>query len=210
MTEAEKMLAGMIYDTSDKELAARRALAHRLSKDYNDTYEDEEEKRAEIIKTLLPNLGKGSYLQGPIQFDYGCYTTFGENCFANFNFTVLDCCPITIGNDVFFGPNCMLAAPIHPLISEERKMRFKPDGTAYDLEYAAPITIGDGCWLASNVTVCGGVTIGKNCVIGAGSVVTRDIPDGVFAAGAPCKVIRKITENDSIYNKPELFPRNAK
>lgn len=210
MTETEKMLAGMIYDTSDKELAARRTLAHRLSKDYNDTYEDEEEKRAEIIGRLLPNIGKCTYFQGPIQFDFGCYTTFGDNCFANFNFTVLDCCPITIGNDVFFGPNCMLAAPIHPLISEERKMRFKPDGTAYDLEYAAPITIGDGCWLASNVTVCGGVTIGKNCVIGAGSVVTRDIPDNSFAAGAPCKVIRKITENDSIYNKPELFPHNAK
>lgn len=206
MTETEKMLSGMIYDTSDKELAKRRARAHRLSKDYNDTYEDEEEKRAAIISELLPNMGKGSYIQGPVQFDYGCYTTFGENCFANFNFTVLDCCPITIGNDVFFGPNCMLAAPIHPLIAEERKMRFKPDGTAYDLEYAAPITIGDGCWLASNVTVCGGVTIGKNCVIGAGSVVTHDIPDNSFAAGVPCKVIREITEEDSIYKKAELFP----
>lgn len=104
MTETEKMLSGMIYDTSDKELAKRRTLAHKLSKDFNDTYEDEEEKRAEILKELLPNLGKGSYIQGPIQFDYGCYTTFGENCFANFNLTVLDCCPITIGNDVFFGP----------------------------------------------------------------------------------------------------------
>ena len=142
---------------------------------------------------------------GPIICDYGIYTTIGERCFANFNFTVLDCCPVTIGNDVFFGPNCTIATPIHPLLNEERKLRYKEDGTLYDLEYAAPITIEDGCWLASGVTVCGGVTIGKGCVIGANSVVTRDIPAGVFAAGNPCRVIREITEQDSIYLKKDLF-----
>ena len=84
-------------------------------------------------------------------------------------------------------------------------MYFKEDGTMYDKEYAKPITIGDGCWLASGVTVCGGVRIGKGCVIGAGSVVTKDIPDGVFAAGNPCRVIRKITKEDSVYLKKELF-----
>lgn len=205
MTEKEKMLAGKIYDPSDEELTRLRVQAHRLSKDFNDTYEDEEEKRAEILKKLLPNLGKNSAVLSPIMFDYGVFTTFGERCFANFNLTVLDCCPVNIGDDVFFGPNCTIATPIHPLLNEERKLRFKEDGTPYDLEYAAPINIGSGCWIASNVTVCGGVTIGKNCVIGAGSVVTRDIPDRVFAAGVPCKVIRPITENDSIYMKKELF-----
>ncbi len=205
MTETEKMLAGKIYDPSDKELTKNRVQAHKLSKDFNDTYEDEEEKRAEILSRLVPHLGEGSAFMGPIYFDYGIYTEFGEGCFANFNFTVLDCCPIKIGNDVFFGPNCTLAAPIHPLINEERKLRTKEDGTLYDLEYAAPIVIGNGCWLASNVTVCGGVTIGDGCVIGAGSVVTRDIPSGVFAAGSPCRVIRPITEQDSIYLKKELF-----
>ena len=94
---------------------------------------------------------------------------------------------------------------MHPLLPEERNLRLKEDGTAYDLEYAKPITIEDDCWLASNVTVCGGVTIGKGTVIGAGSVVTKDIPSGVFAAGNPCRVIRKITEDDSIYLKKELF-----
>lgn len=201
----EKMLSGKLYDTSDEKLAAMRTKAHKLSKDYNDLYEDETEKRAKILSELVPNMGKGTYLQGPIQFDYGCFTTLGTNCYANFNLTVLDCCPVKIGNDVFFGPNCSLLTPIHPMLAEERKMRFKADGTAYDLEYAAPITIGDGCWLAAGVQVCGGVTIGKNCVIGAGSVVTRDISDGVFAAGNPCRVIRKITEEDSIYLKKELF-----
>lgn len=201
----EKMLGGKIYDTSDEQLAMMRTKAHRLCKDYNDTYEDEEDKRTAIIQELIPNAGKGTYLQGPVQFDYGVFTSFGTNCYANFNLVVLDCCSVTIGNDVFFGPNCSLLTPIHPMLAEERKIRFKEDGTAYDLEYAAPIVIGDGCWIAANVTVCGGVRIGKNCVIGAGSVVTRDIPEGMFAAGNPCKVIRKITEKDSIYLKKELF-----
>jgi maltose O-acetyltransferase len=205
LTETEKMLSGKIYDPSDSELAKLRTRAHCLSKDYNDTYETEEEKRKEILDSLVPNRGKGLFLQGPIQFDYGVYTTFGDNCYANFNFTVLDCCPVKIGDDVFFGPNCMLATPIHPLIARERNMRFRPDGSAYDLEYAAPITIGNGCWIASNVVICGGVTIGNNCVIGAGSVVTRDIPDGVFAVGNPCRIIREITEKDSIELKEKLW-----
>ncbi|MBQ7834512.1 MAG: sugar O-acetyltransferase [Ruminiclostridium sp.] len=205
MTEKEKMLAGKIYDPSDKELEQLRITAHRLSKDFNSTYEDELEKRGEIMKKLVPEMGKGTCLIGPVMFDYGVFTKFGENCFANFNFTVLDCCPVEIGSDVFFGPNCTIATPVHPLLADERKFRFKEDGTPYDLEYAKPIKIGNGCWLASNVTVCGGVTIGENCVIGAGSVVTRDIPAGVFAAGNPCRVIRKITEADSIYLKKDLF-----
>lgn len=166
MTETEKMLAGKIYDASDSHLADRRIVAHRLSKQYNDTFEDEAEKRTAILKELIPNLGEDTYLQGPIQFDYGLYTTFGTRCYANFNFVVLDICPITIGNNVFFGPNCTLATPLHPYLPEERNLREKEDGTLYTLEYGAPIHIGDNCWLAANVTVCGGVTIGAGCIIG--------------------------------------------
>lgn len=209
MTEQEKMLKGMIYDPSDKELTEKRIKAHRLSKNFNDTFEDEEEKRTELLKQLVPDLGEGSVLNAPIFFDYGVFTSFGKNCFTNFNLTVLDCCPVIIGNDVFFGPNCSILTPIHPMLAEERKIRFKPDGTPYDLEYAAPITVEDGCWIAGNVTICGGVTIGKGSVIGAGSVVTRDIPAGVFAAGNPCRVIREITEKDTIHNKDFLFEKPA-
>lgn len=205
MTELEKMLAGRIYDPSDAVLNEKRIRAHRLCRSFNSLDETEEEQRCAILKELFPNMGDGTYLLGPIQFDYGEFTTFGTNCFANFNLTVLDCCPVTIGNDVFFGPNCTLATPIHPLLAEERKIRFKNDGTPYDLEYAAPIIIGDGCWLASNVMVCGGVTIGKGSVIGAGSVVTRDISEGVLAAGNPCRVIRRLTPEDSIMLKKHLF-----
>ena len=205
MTEKEKMLAGKIYDTSDEELAAMRLKAHKLSERYNSVFEDEEDIRNKILSELIPNIGKGTYMQGPIQFDYGAFTTFGENCYANFNFTVLDICPVTIGDNVFFGPNCMLATPVHPFRYQERNIKYKEDGTAYDDEYAKPITIGSNCWLASNVVVIGGVTIGEGCVIGAGSVVTRDIPANSLAAGNPCRVIREITEKDSIKYKKELF-----
>lgn len=204
-TEKEKMLSGKIYDPSDKELSALRAKAHRLSKDFNQTYEEDTELRSRILKDLFPHMGPNTFVLGPIQIDYGVFTTFGANCFVNFNFTVLDSCPVTIGNDVFFGPNCSVVTPIHPLLAEERKTRFKKDGSPYDLEYAAPIAIEDDCWFASGVIVCGGVTIGKGSVIGAGSVVTKDIPAGVFAAGNPCKVIRMITKEDSIDLKKHLF-----
>lgn len=199
------MCSEKLYDISDPELVTLRRKAHNLCKDYNDTYESETEKRKEILKELCPHLGEGTYLQGPIQFDYGINFITGKNCFVNFNLVALDCAPIVLGDDVFIGPNCNLAAPIHPLLTNERKMYFKDDGTMYNLEYARRIIIGSGTWIASGVSVCGGVSIGRNCVIGAGSVVTRDIPDGVFAAGNPCRVIRPITEKDSVKYKKELY-----
>lgn len=205
LTEKEKMIAGKIYDPSGEELAKARAKAHRLCTDYNHTYEEEEEKRLNILKDLIPTISKGVYLQGPIQFDYGYNTFIGENSYANFNLTVLDCSTVTIGKDVFFGPNVSLVTPVHPYLPDERRMRFREDGSAYDLEYAKPIVIGDDCWFGSNVTVIGGVTIGSGTIIGAGSVVTKDIPSGVLAAGNPCRVIREITNEDSIELKKELW-----
>ena len=205
MTEKEKMISGKLYDPSDKELEALRLQAHRLSKDYNDTYEDEEEKREEILSKLIPNRSYGVYIQGPIQFDYGVFTTLGKNFYANFNLTVLDVCPVTIGDNVLIGPNCSIMTPVHPFRYQDRNIRQREDGSLYDYEYAKPITIKENCWLAANVTVCGGVTINEGCVIGAGSVVTRDIPPNSLAAGNPCKVIRQITEDDAIELKKELF-----
>ena len=205
MTEKEKMLLGKIYDPSDKELEQLRVKAHRLSYEYNNTLETQLEERTKILNELLPNIGEGTFLLGPFQFDYGVFTTMGKNCFANFNFCVLDSCPVVIGDNVYFGPNVSIMTPIHPLRWQDRIIRIKEDGGQTDDEYAKPITIGDNCWLASNVTVCGGVTIGEGCVIGAGSVVTRDIPPNSFAAGNPCKVIRKITEADDIKLKKELW-----
>ena len=107
---------------------------------------------------------------------------------------------MTIGDNVMFGPNVTIATPVHPLVADERVIQQFPDGV-YDLEYAKPITICDGVWLASGVIVNGGVTIGKNSVIGSGSVVTRDIPEGVVAVGNPCKVLRKITDADRMFDR---------
>ena len=204
MSEKEKMLAGKIYDPTDEELTILRTKAHRLSQHYNTLFEDDD-LRNTIIDELIPNKGEGLYLQGPIYFDYGIFTSFGKNCYANFNFTVLDVCPVNIGSNVFFGPNCSLMTPMHPLRWQERNIKFKDDKTAYDDEYAKPISIGDNCWIAANVVITGGVTIGEGCVIGAGSVVTKDIPANSLAAGNPCKVIREINEKDSIKYKKELF-----
>ena len=204
MSEKEKMLAGKIYDPTDEELTMLRTKAHRLSQHYNTLFEDDD-LRNTIIDELIPSKGEGLYLQGPIYFDYGIFTSFGKNCYANFNFTVLDVCSVNIGSNVFFGPNCSLMTPMHPLRWQERNIKFKDDKTAYDDEYAKPISIGDNCWIAANVVITGGVTIGEGCVIGAGSVVTKDIPANSLAAGNPCKVIREINEKDSIKYKKELF-----
>ncbi|MBQ9608990.1 MAG: sugar O-acetyltransferase [Lachnospiraceae bacterium] len=198
MTEKEKMLAGKLYDPSDDELATLRTRAHNLSQDYNKTYETEDDRRKEILDVLVPNRKEGVYLQGPIQFDYGIFTTIGENTYVNFNFTVLDCAPVSIGDNVFFGPNVSILTPLHPIRYEERNMFRKENGQMTDREYAKPITVESNCWIAGNVTICGGVTIGSGSVIGAGSVVTRDIPSGVVAAGVPCRVIREITDEDRL------------
>lgn len=196
MTETEKMLAGVLYDPSADGLPTLRAKAHTLCQRYNGIPETDGTERERILSELLPNLGKNVYLQGPIQFDYGRFTTIGDGSFANFNFTVLDCAPVQIGKNVFFGPNVSIYTPVHPLRWQERNCYMKEDGTVTDAEYARPVTIGDNCWIAGGVTICGGITIGSGTVIGAGSVVTRDIPAGVFAVGNPCHALRPITDED--------------
>ena len=198
MKEKEKMLAGQLYDPADEELVALREKAHALSKQYNDTLETQEEERDAIIKELVPDMGEDSYLQGPIQFDYGCFTQIGANTYVNFNFTCVDCAPVRIGDNVFMGPNVSLLTPVHPMRWQDRNPYRRADGVKTDREYAKPITIEDNCWFGGNVTVLPGVHIGEGCVIGAGSVVTRDIPAGSLAMGVPCRVIRPITEDDRI------------
>ena len=196
MSEKEKMLAGELYDPSDEELTRLRIKARKLARRYNQTDEDEPEKQRELLRELLPNTAEIPDLQAPVYFDYGFNTSFGKFSGANFNFTCLDVCPVKIGDNVLIGPNVTLATPMHPLLPEERNVHQREDGSFYNLEYAKPIVIESDCWLASNVIVCGGVTIGEGSVIGAGSVVTRDIPSHSLAAGNPCKVIRKLSEAD--------------
>ena len=205
MTEKEKMISGLIYDTSDEELDKARIRAQKLCNKFNRLAEGSK-RRAKILDELIPD-NNGALLRGPIFLDYGFNTSFGKTCFANFNFAVMDCAKVTIGDNVFFGPNVTIATPMHSLLFSERNMFINEKGAIADFEYAKPITIESDCWIAANVVICGGVTIGRGSVIGAGSVVTKDIPEGVLAVGNPCKVVRKLTERDSMYLKKELLTK---
>lgn len=193
-----RMIAGELYDPSDSELASMRKRVRKLFKQYNDSDEDDTKQREELLREMFGKCGQRLYCEPPLRFDYGCNTEVGEDFYANFNLVILDCAPVRIGKQCFIGPNVTIATPVHPLLSCDRNMRRADDGHYYDLEYAKPITIGDNVWLASGVIICGGVTIGHDTVIGAGSIVTRDIPAGVFAAGDPCRVIRELRESDKM------------
>lgn len=157
------------------------------------------------LNSCLAGWGEHIFIQGPIFFHYGVHTEIGNHFFGNYNLTVQDDAKITIGNNVSFGPNVTIVTPIHPFIASERRQMLDQNGDRKSLCYAKPVTIGNDVWLSANVTVCGGVTIGDGCVIGAGSVVTQDIPPGSFAAGVPCRVIRQITQADSMQFKPEVL-----
>ena len=203
MTEYEKMLAGMVYDVLDTEVAAEVKRSRQLCLDYNRTNQDEEQKRTEILKELLPNASFDGYflMELPIAIDFAKDLKIGRNFYSNTNLTVVGSAPITIGDDVFIGPNVTIASGVHALVAEERIIRAYEDGVYHDYEYGKPITIGSRVWIASNVVICAGVHIGDDTVIGAGSVVTQDIPAGVIAFGTPCRVHRKVTQADSMYRK---------
>jgi len=205
MKEEDRIKAGVLFSPTDPELVAIKLKTHNLNVDYNKTYEDETEKRGKILKEMLGEFGEGSFIQGPIAFHYGIHTKIGKNFFGNFNLTIQDDAEVVIGDNCNFGPNTTIVTPVHPLLPEERRKMISYDGTEKHMCYARPVHIGHDCWFGASVTVCPGVTIGDNCVIGAGSVVTRNIPDNSFAAGVPCRVIRRITEKDSMKYKPDIL-----
>ncbi len=206
--EEEKIRRGILFDPAKPELKAIKRRTHNLNLDYNRTYEDETEKRAQILHEMLGALGEGSFLQGPITFHYGKHTKIGKCFYGNFNLTVQDDAEVVIGDHCDFGPNTTIVTPVHPMVASERIAMLTADGERRRLCYAKPVHIGNGCWFGAGVTVCPGVTVGDGCVIGAGSVVTRDIPANSFAAGVPCRVIRPITEADSMRYKPEILADN--
>lgn len=208
MNEEEKIRAGILFCPADSELKAIKLKTHNLNVDYNNTYEDETEKRAAILSEIIGEFGEGGFIQGPIAFHYGKHTKIGKNFFGNFNLTIQDDAEVTIGDNCNFGPNVTIVTPVHPMLSNERREMLTADGSKKHLCYAKPVHIGNDCWFGASVTVCPGVTIGDNCVIGAGSVVTKDIPQGCFAAGVPCRVIRKLTDADSMKQKPEVLADN--
>lgn len=184
-SEKQKMLAGELYNALDPQLSEERLKARLLIKALNDTKEDQPEDRSQILKELLPNADDGLWLQPPFYCDYGYNISLGKNVFFNFNCVILDVAAVTIGSRTLFGPDVQIYTATHPINYKER---------ASGLEFAKPITIGEDVWVGGSVVICPGVTIGDRSVIGAGSVVTRDIPNDVFAAGNPCRVIRSIEQ----------------
>lgn len=202
-SEEKRIMQGILFRPGDPELKALKLKAHNLNIDYNRLYEHQKEEREAILRELLGQIGEGAFLQGPITFHYGCHTKIGKGTFINFNITVQDDAPVTIGDNCDFGPNVTIVTPQHPLLASERKLMLDQNGVPGHLCYAEPVHIGNGCWIGAGATICPGVTIGDGCVIGAGSVVTKDIPAGSIAVGVPARVLRKLTEADSMVNFPD-------
>ncbi len=205
MREEEKIFAGQFYNPGHPDLVATKLRCHNLCTEYNRTFEDEYEKRAELLPQIFGELGENSRVQGPLTVHYGTHTKIGKNFFGNFNLTIQDDGLVTIGDNVNFGPNVTIVTPQHPLLADERRALKTADGRSVRVCYAQPVTIGNDCWFGANVVVCPGVTIGDNCVIGAGSVVTKDIPSNSIAVGNPCRVLRTLSDADSMKHHPELF-----
>lgn len=188
MTEKEKAAKGLLYDANfDKELLQAREDAKEILYEYNLLRPSQKKEKKDLLKNLLGKVGKEYIFEPPFYCDYGYNIEIGENFFANMNFVVLDGAKVTIGDNVFIAPNVGIYTAGHPFDVEQR---------INGLEYAYPITIGNNVWLGAHVAILPGVTIGDNTVIGAGSIVTKDIPSNVLAAGNPCRVIRVITEED--------------
>lgn len=184
MNEKEKMLAGELYDANyNKELAEERQKAKDLCYEYNQIKPSNQEEKNKIMEEILGKT-KGNFLiEQPFMCDYGYNIEIGENFYANHNLIILDGNKVKFGNNVFIAPNCGFYTAGHPIDPTLRNQ---------GLEYAKPIEIGNNVWIGGNVVVLPGVTIGDNCVIGAGSVVVKDIPKNSIAVGNPCKVIKKV------------------
>lgn len=185
-TEMEKMLDGELYDPLDPELVQARVRSRDLCQDLNATREGDQEVRRQILTDLFGQGGSTVWMQPPFFCDYGSNILLGERVFFNFNCVVLDVCQVKIGNFTMFGPAVQIYTATHPMNAKLRR----------EQEFAKPITIGSDVWVGGGAILCPGVTIGDRCVIGAGSVVTRDVAEGVFAAGNPCRVIRELTEDE--------------
>jgi maltose O-acetyltransferase len=186
LTEKEKMLSGFLYDPTDSELSAERREARNLCKRLNDSQDDEQDLREKIIHKLFGKAGESIWIEPPFFCDYGKNITLGSRVFFNFNCVILDPALVIIGDNVLFGPAVQIYTATHPMGATQRRTW---------LECAKPIEIGSDVWVGGGAIICPGVHLGSQSVIGAGSVVTHDIPDSVFAAGNPCRVIKRLKDD---------------
>lgn len=203
MSIEEKMHAGELYIATDEELMKKQAKALDLQYEYNLTRPSDGEKRTALLREMFAEIGEGCYIEPPLHANWGgSHVHFGRGVYANFNLTMVDDTHIYVGDYTMFAPNVTLATGTHPV---EPSLREK--GYQYNL----PINIGKCCWICAGAVILPGVTIGDNTVVGAGSVVTRDLPANVVAFGNPCRVVREISERDrEYYFKDRKIPDELK
>jgi len=182
-TNYERMLAGELYLADDPRIVAEQAEAHRLMEQVNAAPAADRSGRDALLRRLLGGLGRDAVVRAPLYVDFGFHLTIGDRTFVNFGLVALDVAPITVGADCQLGPNVQLLTPIHPLDADLRRDKW---------EQAAPITLGDNVWLGGGVVILPGVTVGDDTVVGAGAVVSRDLPAGVLAVGTPARVLRRL------------------
>lgn len=191
MTQLEKIHSGNIYNPADDDIMELQLQCLNKLYDFNLTRPTEMQKREEMLKSMFAEIGENCYIEPPLHANWGGkHVHFGKNVYANFGLTLVDDTHIYVGDGTMFGPNCVIATAGHPIDPELREKQ---------LQYNIPVHIGKNCWLGAGVLVMPGVTIGDNTVIGAGSVVTKDIPSNVVAVGNPCRVLREIGEHDREY-----------
>lgn len=187
----EKMHSGDLYLSADEDLVAEQLTFVEKLYDFNATRPLEQEKRAIMLKYMFAEIGEDCYIEPPLHANWGGkHVHFGKGVYANFNLTLVDDTHIYVGDYTMLGPNVVLATAGHPILPELRPLAY---------QYNMPVHIGKNCWLGAGVIVLPGVTIGDNTVIGAGSIVTKDIPANVVAVGNPCKVLREINDHDKEY-----------
>ena len=195
MTTRERMQSGKLYFCTDEEIAKEQLECLEILYDYNHTRQSESQKREQILKNLLAEIGENCYIEPPLHANWGKYTHFGNNVYANFNLTLVDDTDIFVGDNVMFGPNVIIATAGHPV---DPPLREKV------AQFNIPVRIGKNVWIGAGAIVLPGVTIGDHSVIGAGSVVTKDIPPNVVAVGNPCRVLREINDRDKEYYYKDL------
>lgn len=188
MSEKDKQHTGEVYFPGDPEILKEQVQYQEKLYDYNQTRPSEQEKRTNLLKEMFAEIGENCYIEPPFRANFGghhCH--FGKNIYVNYNLTAVDDTHIYVGDNTMIAPNVILASAAHPLDPEERRKGY---------QYNKPVHIGKNCWLGAGVIVVPGVSIGDDTVIGAGSVVTKDIPSGVVAVGNPCRVIKEIKREE--------------
>ena len=200
MSQKEKMHSCELYFPNDEEIMKEQTLCLEKLYDFNATRPLEGERRTELLKEMFAEIGEGSYIEPPLHANWGGHHVhFGKGIYANFNLTLVDDTHIYVGDYTMFGPNVTVATAGHPILPELREK---------GMQYNAPVHIGRNCWFGAGVVILPGITVGDNVVVGAGSIVTKDLPDNVVAVGNPCRVMREISEHDKeFYYKDRRIPK---